>query len=109
MDEGYWFQSSQFDIEPGEDAQTNPRLYGGQLARWLKSKFESLGYSAEEVIPEDWGGCVMCQREPYWLWVGCGSVADYDRAKPEDPPPSKEEVRWYCFAAAEVPFFRRLF
>lgn len=43
------------------------------------------------------------------LWVGCSNVWDYDTAKPDDGPPSKEEVTWHCFATAEVSFWRKLF
>jgi hypothetical protein len=36
--EGYWFKSSKFEIEPGEDEEINPGMYGRQLARWLKQR-----------------------------------------------------------------------
>jgi hypothetical protein len=40
-EEGYWFKSSKFQVEPGEDEETNPGLYGRQLARWLKARLET--------------------------------------------------------------------
>jgi hypothetical protein len=43
------------------------------------------------------------------LWVGCGSMTDYETAQPGDGPPAKEDVVWHCFAAAEVFFWKRLF
>lgn len=106
---GYWFKSTLFDIEPGEDEEVNPRMYGRQLASWLKTKLEQRGYAIEPVIAEDWGRCLMCAREPFMLWVGCGNIVDYDTAQPDDPPPSKEDVIWHCFPAAEVPFWKRIF
>lgn len=109
MVENIFFKSDLFDIEEGEDEETNPRMYGRQLANWLRERLIEKGYEVEDVIPEDWGWCVMCAREPYWLWVGCSSVTDYDTAKPGDPPPKKEKVTWACFATAEVPFFKRIF
>lgn len=105
----YWFKSSIFEVEPGEDNETNPRCYGKQPANWLKEKFKELGYKVEDVIPEDWGWCVICSREPYMLWVGCRSLVDYDKAKPGDPPPNKEELLWNCITVAEVPFLKRIF
>lgn len=105
---GYWFKSSKFEIEPGEDAAINPRIYGRQLAVWLKACLEQRGYVVEDIIDEDWGRCLMCQRDPFMLWVGCGNVRDYDKTRPGDPPPSKEEVLWHCFATAEAPFWKRL-
>jgi hypothetical protein len=106
---GYWFKSSLFAAEPGEDEATNPRLYGRQLANWLRERILSLGYPAVEVIAEDWGWCVMCQREPYELWIGCVNLADYEYAKPGDPPPPKERLLWKAMTTAERPIFKYLF
>ena len=107
--EGYWFKSSKFEIEPGEDEEINPRIYGRQLAEWLKVRLEEAGYRVEGIYEEDWGRCIMCCRDPFMLWVGCGNVCDYDTAKPDDPAPTKEQVTWHCFATAEVVFWKRLF
>ena len=93
-------------MEPGEDEETNPRLYGRQLATWLRQRFVSLGYEVEDVIPEDWGWCVMCQRDPYLLFVGCVNLRDYEHARPNDPPPPKERLLWNAVPTAEVPFFK---
>lgn len=106
--EGFRFKSTLFSIEPGEDEEINPRMYGKQLAAWLKRQLEGRGYVVEPVIAEDWGRCLMLSREPFMLWVGCGSEADYDTAKPGDPPPANEDVVWRCFATAEVPLWRRI-
>lgn len=103
---GYWFTSSLFQIEPGEDAEINPGSYGRQLAIWLKKQLEGRGYSVEPIINEDWGRCLMCSRDPFTLWVGCANAADPDAfgQAPHDRP-----VIWHCFAAAEVPFWKRVF
>jgi hypothetical protein len=107
--QGYWFKSSKFEIEPSEDSGINPRIYGKQLAAWLKVHLEEYGHGVEDILNEDWGRCLMCQREPFLLWVGCGNVWDFDTAQPGDPPPSKESMTWHCFATAEVPFWKRMF
>ena len=31
----FWFKTNLFDIEPNEDEETNPRIYGKQFAHWL--------------------------------------------------------------------------
>ena len=72
---GYWFTSTLFQIEPGEDAEINPGRYGRQLAIWLKGQLEHRGYSVEPIINEDWRRCLMCSRDPFMLWVGCGNVS----------------------------------
>lgn len=103
--EGFFLKSNLFNIEPGEDEQTNPHCYGKQLANWLKNKFNKLGYEAE-VIPEDWGWCVMCTRKPYMLWVGCGNI---DAEEESNEAPCSAEIIWHCFVVAEVPFMKKLF
>jgi hypothetical protein len=74
----------------------------------LRTKLVEKGYKVEEVIPEDWGWCVMCARDPFMLWVGCGSVLDHE-PNPDAPPPSRKEITWSCFVTAEKPFLRGLF
>lgn len=105
----YRFSSTLFEIEPGEDEEINPRMYGRQLAAWLKAQLEARGHAVEPVIAEDWGRCLMCARKPFLLWVGCGSETDYTAAQHDDPPPAEEDVVWVCFAEAEIPLLKRLF
>jgi hypothetical protein len=100
MADGFWFKSDLFVIEAGEDLKTNPGCYGEALAHWLKAKLAERGYLAEEIIPEDWGWCVMLKREHY-LWVGCGATQNEPKLVHE----SKRMV-WQCFAVAEVPFWK---
>lgn len=107
--QGYWFKSAKFEIEPGEDEDCNPRMYGRQLAIWLKGRLEQSGYVVEDIINEDWGRCLMCQRDSFMLWVGCGNISDHTAANADDAPPAKETVTWHCFATAEFPFWKRLF
>ena len=102
--EGYWFTSSIFQVEPGEDDEINPGRYGRQLALWLTARLEELGYKVEPVIAEDWGRCLMLSREPFSLWVGCGNVDDLSE---DEASPSK--IVWHCFPVAEVSFFKRIF
>jgi hypothetical protein len=104
MKEGYWFRSSTFQIEPGEDEEVNPGIYGRQLALWLKGQLESRGEPVVDVIPEDFGWCVRCQIRPFLLWIGCGSVME-----PSQAPPTAESVVWHCFPVAEAPLISRFF
>jgi hypothetical protein len=100
---GYWFTSSMFTIEPGEDEETNPGRYGRRLAIWLKAQLEQRGYSVEAVIAEDWGRCLMVSRDPFLLFVGCGNVDGLENDASDDT------IVWHCFTAAEVPLLKRLF
>ncbi|ALU42184.1 hypothetical protein [Pseudoalteromonas rubra] len=106
MDSGYWFKSTKFEIEKSEDEETNPGCYGKQLALWLSDEFTKLGYETD-VIPEDWGWCVMCESNGYLLWLGCGSMQDEESLEnyQEGKPPKGTEVVWHTFSVIEVPFF----
>lgn len=106
--DGIWFKSSHFEAEPDEEEFTNPRMYGRQVAIWLHREFSELGYEVEDVFGEDWGWCIMCQRDPYRLWIGCVNLRDYEYAQPGDPPPAPDRLLWNVIPMAEVPFFRYL-
>jgi hypothetical protein len=107
---GYRFKSSKFEIEPGEDAELSPGIYGRQLALWLKERLEAKGYRVEEILDEDWGRRLACRCDPFLLWVGCGNVTDYEAEQSGDALPEKDDVLWHCFATAELFFYwRRLF
>ena len=104
---GYWFRSARFELEPGEDEDINPGIYGKQLAEWLKARLEDRGYRVEPIINEDWGRCLMCSRDPFRLWVGCANMTDLSVSPGVTPP--KEQITWHCFATAEVLFWKKLF
>lgn len=109
MSDGYWFKSTLFDIEAGEDDDINPGIFGRQLAGWLKAKLQGRGYVVEDIINEDWGRCLMCQRTPFMLWVGVGNLYDGPLESPPQSIPAKQDVVWHCFVETEFAFFMRLF
>jgi hypothetical protein len=91
------FRSSGFPVEPGEDRQTNPGIYGKALAAWVAQKLRARGVAIEdEIIAEDFGRVVVVQRTPFMLWVGCAGVDD-------------STTEWQLQIAAELPVFARLF
>lgn len=99
---GYWFTSTAFEAESGEDKETNPRKFGRQPARWLRERLLGLGYAVEEVFAEDWGWCVVCQREPFSLWIGCVNLGDHEFAREDDPPPTRSQLLWNAVPFAEA-------
>ena len=105
----YWFNSDLFQIESGEDEETNPRMYGKQMANWVRKKLADSRYDPEEVIPEDFGWLVLCSRSPYLLGVVCVSFEDPETEQPDSLPPPFDQVKWSCSIFVEVPFFKRLF
>lgn len=102
MESRYWFRSDKFSIEKGEDEETNPLCFGKSLANWLSHKMSECGYQSE-VIPEDWGWCVMCESNGYLLWLGCGCIISEEYN--EDDTPQGSEVVWHVFSHIEIPFF----
>ncbi|MBA8890007.1 hypothetical protein FHW12_004254 [Dokdonella fugitiva] len=91
-----WAKTSFFQVDFEEDQQTNPGRFGRAFAYWLAEQFQARGETVQEVLPEDWGWCVMLTRKPYMLWVGCANRSG-----------SIDE--WGAFVAAEPGFLQRLF
>ena len=81
-------RTTEFSIQPGEDSETNPGVFGRALADYLAAQIRSRGVGVEEVIPEDFGYCIMLKRKPLRLWIACGN-----RAGRTD--------EWIAFAVAE--------
>ena len=103
---GYWFRSTRFRVEPGEDADTNPGIFGRQLAAWIAAKLRDRGYPDTEEVPEDWGWAVVCQRRPFYLYVACGNILEnIDDDGPRRVP--DEEIVWHAYATADKPLFAR--
>lgn len=90
-----WVQTSFFEIEPGEDQETNPGIYGRAFANWIAERLKARGESVKEIVAEDWGRCVIVTRKPYLLWIGCGN-----RAGRTD--------EWGAFVVGEPSLFQRL-
>lgn len=100
------FETDRFAIDAGEDDWTNPGCYGKALAQWLAGQLVADGYQAE-VVPEDWGWCVMCARADYLLWAGCGNIdeaAGMDGEAEGLYSPMKK-IGWRVFVESEMPFF----
>jgi hypothetical protein len=91
------FRSPGFAVEPDEDRQTNPGIYGKALAAWVADKLRARGVAVEDqIVAEDFGRVVVVQRTPFMLWVGCASV-------------DGSTTEWQLQIAAEFTVFARLF
>ena len=107
MSQGYWFRSARFHVEPDEDAETNPGIFGKQLAAWLACELRGHGYPEAEEVPEDWGWAVVCQAKPLYLYAGCSNMLE---SIGDGGPRRVNEgsIIWHVFAAADTPLFARL-
>ena len=103
-----YFTSTRFNVVPNEEDSTNPGCVGIELAEWICGQIKNLGYPEAEVIPEDFGWCVMCSRQDSLLWIGCGSVIVEELWEiPESERPiTSADITWTTFVVAEIPFFR---
>jgi len=43
-------ESGAFSVEEGEEAQTNPGVYGKAFAKWLADRFQEAGRSVDSVL-----------------------------------------------------------
>ena len=91
-----WVETPFFEVEPSEDQETNPGVYGRAFARWLADRLRARGEPVEQVLAEDWGRCVVLSRRPYRLWIGCSNRAD-------------RVDEWGAFVMAEPGLLQRLF
>jgi hypothetical protein len=90
----YVIKSSAFLVDPGEDAHTNPGVFGRSLANYVATEMRGRGWNVEGIVPEDFGYCVMLARRPLTLWVACGN-----RRERRD--------EWVAYAVAEGALLKR--
>jgi hypothetical protein len=87
------FTSSQFPVEPNEDEDTNPGIYGRALACWLAEQLAARGVATKEVVAEDWGLCVVTQTRPVRVNIAVANVEG-------------SSTRWQMFAFVERGLFQ---
>jgi len=105
LSDGYNFKSNQFHLVEGEEEFTNPGCFGKSLAEWIATEIKQIGYDTE-VIAEDFGWCVMCDRGDYLLWIGCANVLSEEILENTlDNPPNEDNIVWHVFSSIEIPFF----
>ena len=90
------FTSDFFTPIAGEEAHTNPGVYGQAWANWLADRLRERGVSVEGVIPEDFGWVVMISRAPFLLWLACSNTEG-------------STSEWTVYPVAELSVLQRLF
>jgi hypothetical protein len=88
------FESSAFAPVPGEDAATNPGVFGKALAQWLANQLSLAGVAVGEVVAEDFGWVISVNSQPYSLRIACSS--------------GETPNAWMVFAFAEGGLMSRL-
>jgi hypothetical protein len=91
-----WVQTSFFQAEPGEDEFTNPGIYGCSLANWIAEKLRDRNEPVQRIISEDWGWCIILNRKPYAVWIGCSNR-------------NGRTDEWGVFVAVEPSIFQKVF
>src|SRR4051794_18516468 len=88
-------ESAAFSIIPGEDEQTNPGIVGKSLALWLAEQLRVAGFSAGDIIAEDFGWCIPVDATSQSLYIACAGTEE-------------EPDQWRVFAFAESRVIDRL-
>ena len=88
------FRSSAFPVAPGEDADTNPGIYGKALAQWLSTRLGARGLACGEAFAEDFGWCVGVKMGDKGVHLVCSSGETADT--------------WQVFCFTERGFLDRL-
>jgi len=83
------FESAAFPISEGEDAETNPGIFGKSLAEWLSRHLRDLGVSTGQPFAEDWGWCIELRDQKYRTGLACASEDD-------------ERTMWRVFAFMDL-------
>ena len=67
------FDSDAFPVADGEDAETNPGIYGKAFATWLVEELTRRGVKASGPFAEDWGWMVEAPNPPLRTGLACSS------------------------------------
>lgn len=89
------FKSEAFPVEPGEDAEVNPGVFGKALANWLAEGLRDAGYEVKGAIAEDFGRLVELAAPAGKLYVAASST-------------DESATEWRVFAISEQGLLTRL-
>lgn len=68
------FSSNKFLPFLPEEAQSNPGVYGFELASWMSQALARKGVITTYPLQEDWGWLIEHVRDEFEVIVGCSSV-----------------------------------
>ncbi|HEY4215188.1 MAG TPA: hypothetical protein VGM84_27195 [Steroidobacteraceae bacterium] len=66
-----WVEPEDFRIDAREDVHAGLGDYGRAFAVSIAERLRVEGEPVLDVVPEDFGHCVILRRRPYLLWIGC--------------------------------------
>jgi len=89
-------RSARFAIEPGEDTEVNPGIYGRQIAEWLAGQLSARGWHVTGTIAEDFGRLVGVKHQKFHAYVACANGHDGEQS-------------WQVFTFVEGGGFRGMF
>jgi hypothetical protein len=67
------FDSAAFPVAEGEDAETNPGIFGKALADWLAVRLKERGIATNVPFAEDWGWCLELANQKHRTGLACAS------------------------------------
>lgn len=97
------FSSAEFLPYLPEDSQTNPGVYGFELALWLSQALVKRSVVTSYPHGEDWGWFIEYTDGDLEFTVGCSSLAEEGEGYAGKP------ISWSIFARPHWPLKRKLF
>jgi hypothetical protein len=95
------FTTVQFRPYLPEDSQTNPGVYGFELAHWLSMELMKRKVVTSYPLGEDWGWFIEYLDGETELMICCSSQADPGDGYTGEP------IQWSIFIRAPGGFFRK--
>lgn len=96
------FSSSKFLPYLPEECQTNPGVYGFELAYWLSQVLLKRGIVTSYPVSEDWGWLIEYLDGDAEITLGCSSVADEGEGYRNQP------IIWRIFIRQQLSLLQRL-
>jgi len=96
------FSSAQFLPYLPEDCQSNPGVYGFELAHWLSQALAKQGVVTGYPVGEDWGWLIEFLEDETEIAIGCASRTEAGEGYTGHP------VTWVVFIEPRFSFKRWL-
>ena len=98
------FETDKFLPFLPEECQSNPGVYGFELAAWLAENLAKRGITTSYPLGEDWGWLIefINNETALEITIGCGSQAEVGEGYQGNP------IRWNIFIRPHASFLSKL-
>ena len=90
------FESEIFPPTLNEEDETNPGIWGKNLAVYLVKKLKSYNIQIEDYYPEDWGWEIALRNDHFPIYIGCTNEEESEKSFRCIFTPNKQFIRkWF--------------